>query len=105
MQTLGVIKRRREIEIGDRGRRAGLVGRRDTEGIKNEAGVIFWLFFVETFFLAPHCCVHFSPLSQPAAVCLLQLSHTTTHCSCNPTVNEQRANVNCKPMSSGVTQT
>lgn len=54
VQTLGVIKRRREIEIGNRGRRGGLVSCRNTEGIKNEAALLFLLFF-SLFFWSELC--------------------------------------------------
>lgn len=50
VQTLGIIKRRWEIEIGNRGRRGGLVSCRDTEGIKNEAAAIFLLFLSKLCF-------------------------------------------------------
>lgn len=49
VQTLGVIKLRREIEIGNRGRRGGLMSCRNTEGIKNEAAFLFLLFFLLFF--------------------------------------------------------
>lgn len=69
VQTLGVIKRRREIEIGNRGRRGGLMSCRNTEGIKNEAALLFLLFFSLFFWselcLSLHLALNFLLLFSP----------------------------------------
>lgn len=82
VQTLGVIKRRWEIEIGNRGRRGGLVSCRDIEGIKNEAAAIllFSLNFVShstLLYKFPPALLFFD--LQPSFLSSCQTLPLTTH--------------------------
>lgn len=106
MQTLGVIKQHREIEIENGERRGGLVSCSNIEGIKNEAAVTFFLVSKLCFFHSTLLDKFISALLSSTNSCLFFSAVKLYHSLLSlPPLNEGNANINCKPMNSGVTQT